>query len=321
MSSDDYARYNENDTLESAEDLSSLFEVLYKHKDRNGRPAVITAVAVVANPDFEKIKASGFTAYSWESASETYKRYGHAGVDEVIREGIAKQLFIPQFHGREHLNVSAWMRALQNKDREATLAFEHGCWGYNNKNQFGVKYQAAFDLEFPDDLEGQHEIIRTGLDHFEELFGYKAVFFVPPNGPYNIKLSATTRKHGIQYISLAKKHASVLGEGKTSLSFNWLGKKDPYGQKVITRNSAFEPGQDPANAIDKCMKQAEAGFMFNKPVVISTHRVNYIGSLNHKNRDLGLNQLSELLSRLLQRWPDIEFITSHELGDIIVKAS
>src|SRR5690606_12744401 len=48
----------QNDSLESDDDLTSLFDVLLSHKLRDGRYPVITANTIVANPDFEKIKES-----------------------------------------------------------------------------------------------------------------------------------------------------------------------------------------------------------------------------------------------------------------------
>jgi hypothetical protein len=45
--------------------------------------------------------------------------------------------------------------------------------------------------------------------------------------------------------------------------------------------------------------------------------VNYIGALDENNRTRGLKQLDELLSAVTKNWPDVEFITSDQLGDII----
>src|SRR5690554_564768 len=53
-------RYNRYDTLASSEDLEALFDVLSKVKDSQGNHAKFTALSLVANPDFEKIKNSDF---------------------------------------------------------------------------------------------------------------------------------------------------------------------------------------------------------------------------------------------------------------------
>lgn len=54
------ARYNLYDTLASRNDLQYLFDTLKCVKDKNGNAAKITAVSLVANPDFIKIKEDNY---------------------------------------------------------------------------------------------------------------------------------------------------------------------------------------------------------------------------------------------------------------------
>ncbi|HAH58802.1 MAG TPA: hypothetical protein DCL86_11695 [Bacteroidales bacterium] len=56
----DQCPYNRYDMLESNTDLEMLFEVLDSVRDIHGRPAMLTANSLVANPDFEKIEADNF---------------------------------------------------------------------------------------------------------------------------------------------------------------------------------------------------------------------------------------------------------------------
>ena len=69
--SDPYLKY---DSLASENDLFELFEVLSSVKDKNGNTAIITANTVMANPDFKKIRESGFNTYFYEPFTETLKR-------------------------------------------------------------------------------------------------------------------------------------------------------------------------------------------------------------------------------------------------------
>ena len=94
-------------------------------------------------------------------------------------------------HGREHLNVKAWMEALQKFDKQTRLAFNLRMWGFIPDQDLlpNVKYQAAFLLSDPDDLKYHEKVIIEGLDLFKKLFGYKAEYFVPPNGHINNKLN------------------------------------------------------------------------------------------------------------------------------------
>ena len=323
----DKSHYNLYDALECNDDLVALMETLSKFKDVTGRPPVFTGVNVVANPDFEKIKQNGFSEYIYEPYTQTCKRYdNHEKVYELWKEAIAKRLIVPIFHGREHLNAQFWLRALQMGDKSTLLGFENEVTGMPGiKGEKLPDFQAAFDIDTKADLPYQKEVIKTGLDLFEQLYGYRSKYFVPTNGPFNNTLEETLNECGIRYINTGKKQREPLGEGQYRINTRYLGTKNQYGQIYLTRNCFFEPAatgfEVPANYdwINYCLKEIEIAFRWHKPATISSHRVNYIGYLHPENRENGLRQLKELLSRMLKRWPDIEFMTSSELGDLIVE--
>lgn len=311
----DGERYNKYDTLASADDLSFLFEILEAVKDKNNHSAKITAVSLTSNPDFDKIKASGFSKYFYEPFTSTLERYNKANAFSLWKEGRAANVFIPEFHGREHLNIQPWLRALQNGNKQALLAFEHGVWSYDQKD--GIGFQAAFDLEFASDLDEQKAIVADGLNLFYKIHNYKAQFFVPPNGPINNELEGTAAKEGIRFISSPKIQNEALGEGLTKKHLRYLGKKNKFGQIYITRNAFFEPSSGNSQEVSNCLLDIELAFKYKKPAVVSSHRVNYIGGLSIANRDIGLKQLKELLNAITKKWPEVEFMTSSELGNII----
>lgn len=140
---------------------------------------------------------------------------------------------------------------------------------------------------------------------------------------FNNSLEKDLFNSGIKYINTGKKQREPLGGGQYRINTRYLGTKNQYGQIYLTRNCFFEPSangdESPSdwNWVDSCLKEIEIAFRWHKPATISSHRVNYIGYLHPENRENGLRQLSELLSRMLKRWPDIEFMTSAELGDLI----
>jgi hypothetical protein len=86
-----YERY---DSLASEEDLTLLFDLLSKFKDKNGNHPIITANCVVANPDFDKIEESDFSQYHYELITETFKKYPkHSNNFNLWLEGKKHQLF------------------------------------------------------------------------------------------------------------------------------------------------------------------------------------------------------------------------------------
>jgi len=319
LSGDSY-RYNMYDTLATENDLSALFDTLSIVKDKNDNHCIITSISLVANPDFEKIKASNFEKYYFEPFTETFKRYPDCKSSfEMWQEGIKNHFFVPQFHGREHLNIQVWLKALQNNDKHTRLAFDYGTWGFNNVLPSIVSYQAAFDLDQPNEIEYQKVVITSGLELFEQLHGYKATVFVPPNGPFNEILEETAFAGGIHFMSASKIHNEPQGNGLFKKKFHYLGQKNKYGQRYITRNCFFEPSAAGKDWVDSCLNDIQIAFRWSKPAVVSSHRVNYIGALAASNRDKGLEQLKQLLQTIVKRWPDVEFMTSSELGALIDK--
>lgn len=311
----DSKRYNNTDTLASKEDFEQLFNTLIEFKDQLGNHPVFTAMSVVANPDFQKIKESNFQKFYHEPFTKTLERYGRADAFQMWQKGVEEKLFHPEFHGREHLNAGAWMRQLQANDEHTHWAFEEGCWAFNNK--LAVNYQAAFNLEKASDLELQREILSFGLDLFEEIHGYKARFLVPPNGFFNNQLVEIAAGKGVDYMGISKFQIEPLGDGKYKKNFHWIGKKNKYLQTYLTRNAFFEPNAPGKDWHSDCLNEIHYAFKWNKPAVISSHRTNFIGSLNAKNREESLMALKKLLKEVLKRWPDVRFITSTQLGDII----
>ena len=320
LRSADAERFNLNDTLATSQDLERLFEILSGVKDRNGINATFTPITIVANPDFRRISESNFLNYSYEPFTETLKHYPGCGKSfDLWKEGIERNLFKPQMHGREHLNVSAWMKDLQAGEGKTLLAFKEGMWGFVPTQYPETDYQAAFKLTDPVELEFQKSVIIDGLQLFNKLFGYKAEYFVPPNGPFNNILNQTLAENGIKFRSVSKIQKESIGFGKKKKVFHYLGQRENNGIKYITRNCFFEPNQIGTDWVNSCLFDIKIAFRWDKPAIISSHRVNYTGALNVSNRDNGLRQLSELLHEIIQKWPDVEFMTTPQLGALMAK--
>jgi hypothetical protein len=317
---DEGFRFNRYDSLETACDLADLYEVLSTVKDCMGRPAVLTPVAVVANPDFDRILNSGFAEYFYEPFTETFKKNpGCENSFSLWKEGMERRIFVPQFHGREHLNVKVWINALKNGNERAHKAFNNQMWGITTADDptVRVEFMAAFDFLDVTDLIYHKEVIDTGLDLFKDLFGYSATYFVPPNGPLSTKLENFCFEKGIKYLSLPRKQSEPVGNGLTRTRIHWMGKKGKSGLRYITRNCFFEPSDMATGWVERCLSEICEAFRWQKPAVISSHRVNFIGALYPENRKNGLTQLQQLLKQIVNTWPDVEFITSAELGELM----
>lgn len=315
-------RYNRFETIESNSDLELLFEVLLKYKDKNGHHPVITPLVCVANPDFEKIKNADFREYYYEPFTDTLKRYPeHDRVYDLWRQGIDLGIFIPQFHGREHLNVKRWMADLQAGVKSTRVAFDHGVFGIGPGEADDIRkdYQAAFDIDKQADNDELVDIIDEGLTLFKEILGYGANYFTPANALFNHSLESVLKNQGVSLINVGKLDKEPLGDGKARYALHYLGQKNKSGQRYVVRNALFEPNE-PANYdwVDRCIRDIETAFKWKKPAIISSHRVNFSGFLNKDNRGKGLHALEHLINEVQSKWPDCEFISSFELEELLI---
>ena len=316
----DRSNFTAYDCLESNSDLENLYDLLHKHKDSNGKSAVITAMCILANPDFEKIRETGFQEYYYENFADTCKRYAnHDRVLNLWQQGIDVHLFVPAFHGREHLSVTRWLKALQQGNEGLLIAFEHQSFGATLYKGYQLpEYLGAFHPDYSTDIPDLEKVIETGAELFRSNLGFQPTHFIAPNRESPKVLDKTLYKAGIRYLTLSKLRHYPLGDEKYKWEFNWLGKKNEFGQTVITRNCIFEPSDSiHIDWVDACLKEIENAFKWYKPAVISTHRVNYVGFIDPKNATRGLKKLDLLLSNVMKRWSNVEFMTSTELGDLI----
>lgn len=319
----DLCPYNRNDSLASAEDLEALFHVLLKFKDRNGNNPVITANTVVANPDFESTQKNGFSDYQYEPFTTTLQRYpGHQNSFKLWQQGISSKLFHPQFHGREHLNILLWLKLLRDNQPIFLEGFRNNLWGFGPAITGNRSYniQAAFDTDDQNEIEFHKEIISDGLNLFERIFGYRARGFIANNYIWDLKLEKTLAECGIDTIKSMKyqKQPKYITE-RRKLIRRRVGDKNSAGQVYLIRNVTFEPAQKPPafDNVGMALKEMNIAFFQNKPAIIDTHRLNYIGSVNLSNRIRSLQLLEDFLKRSLAKWPDIEFMNTTQLAEEI----
>ncbi len=320
----DKCAFSRYDSLERSDDLSALFDVLVSVKDKNGNPAVITADSVVANPDFERIEKCDFQNYYYEIVIDTFKKYnGCEKSYDLYLDGIKNKVWHPQFHGREHLNVLRWMKALQANDEITRLAFEQKHFGLSNKvsPKLKVRYMDAFANIGLESLQKESIIIKEGTEIFEKLYGYRSKSFIAPCYTWCNELEPVLKECGIEYIQgLALQQIPVSDNPlKCKSKFHYTGEKNNIGQRYLVRNAFFEPYKgESIDHVGECLKRIEIAFKCHKPAIISSHRINFIGAIDSKNRDNNLKLFKELLLRIIQKWPEVEFTTSDKLGDLIV---
>jgi hypothetical protein len=252
-----------------------------------------------------------------EPVTETLSRYaGRDRVEELWKQGIADGIFHPQFHGREHVNVVRWMTALREKTPEMMFTFDRGTT-FSGDGDYN--FMEVLDYNTPDDLEQMKEGLAEGLDWFENLFGYRSRSFIPPCYTWNSDVEEALHRGGVRYIQGLVTQLIPTGTFDNYKSrFHFLGNRNRFGQYFIIRNAFFEPSLSKSpDPVGECLERVQVAFRWKKPAVICSHRINYMGSLDERNRTNNLRHFNELLREIIRRWPDVEFIRTDELGDLI----
>jgi len=305
-----------NDALASQDDLERLFEVLQKYKGSDGKPAAVTANAIMANPDFEKIREYDFRDYFYEPFTETLKRYPkHQGNFELWKKGSAERIFHPQFHGREHLNIKRWMKALQSKGEKILTSFDQQAT-YSGKDDYS--FMEAYDWDVPHDVDEHKTIIADGLSIFKYHFGFQPESFIAPCYNWDTELESFLAGQGIQWIQSLRSQLQPTGEFNIYQPIRHSFGQQQNGLRYNIRNCFFEPSMLPQKDwVNSCLAQIQAAFLFSKPAVICSHRINFISFINSKNGERGLNDLDQLLKTIVKKWPEAKFITTDELSRYI----
>jgi hypothetical protein len=177
----------------------------------------------------------------------------------------------------------------------------------------------AFD-EFYEEKQ-INKIITEGLLLFKEIFGFPSKSFTAPNYIWSSTIERELANQNVKYIQgQRKQRIPTQNPPKEKKIAHFTGQLNKYGQIYLIRNCQFEPSLDTVkDTVNECLAQIDNAFKWGTPAIISSHRVNFIGSIESSNRDRNLPLLNDLLSRIQKRWPDTEFMSVDKLGDLILE--
>ncbi|MCB0743253.1 MAG: hypothetical protein KDC67_05070 [Ignavibacteriae bacterium] len=303
----DNCPYSKNDSLEREEDVDFLMNLLSSHST-NENKVRFTLNFNVANPDFNKIKSNDFKKYYYEMFTDTYNRYGSKALLS-IKEGIKEGFFTPQYHGREHLNIPMWLSLIE-KNEHVKIAFDNEVYALSFKasDSIDLPYLAAYYPFENYGLKDMLTVIEDGIKIFKNVFGVNPITFIPPVYIYEKELEKYISKLGIKGIQgLPIKKEPITGKK----NFRFYNTYNNFDQVQLIRNVHFEPSTSSGiDWVNNALREIQIAFRYNKPVIISSHRLNYMGGLNIKNRDTNLKLLDELLKMIIKKWPNVKFMDS-----------
>ena len=319
--SDPYARY---DSIANSDDLNALFEVLNSVKDKYGNPANLTANSLSANPNFDKIKASQFNEYFYESLEDSFEFHKRTSALKMWDEGISNKLFTPQYHGREHVNIPFWLQKLKEGHKGVLYAFEHNVFGvdFNDLRESQINFQRAWDQIVPEGVDLVNDAILEGYNMFSKRFGFKSTTATPPNYTWTKEQEEILFDHGVESLQGILRNRI---RNTDNFNYEYEIRHSSLKNKMSfqRRNVFFEPSmlenKEKNNLLSFMFKRIGIAFTMGRPVIIGSHRLNYIGSLSEENRTNNLKLLKTFLAHLVQKWPDVEFMSANQLNSLHVQ--
>jgi len=291
--------------------LAALRELLARHRDATGRPAVLTANLVLAVPDVRTMRAAGYGRYAREALDAR-----DDGMLGALRAARARGTLVPQIHGAEHVCGPGLVELARAGDPRVSGFFA------------GTDGAAWFELDSP--LHAHHvdatalpsrpcpeavlrEQIGAAAAIFARAFGGPSLSAVAPCYLWNDTVERLWAGIGVRYVQTAGYRCSgrdAAGAYIQDRPLIRLGDRGQAGLVYLVRNAMYEPIDGRGDA--DCLAEARRAHVQALPVVISTHRYNYIGAA--AERQTSLEGLDRLLSTFERRWPGLRYVASPEIG-------
>jgi len=302
-------------SLETAEDLYRLYEVLLRHRDSIGRPPCFVFNFIVSNVNFPKVTDSGFRSLELMSLDEGFPgRWQRSGLLEAYREGIQCGLIYPAFHGLTHFCLRVAERTLNDQGDRGGLLRKI----YAADTPFIPERMRWISFEYRDDsgdegsgwldLATQQKLIQEGVGLFERIFGFFPTSACAPG----YRMNQDTRR-GWALMGIRVAHYGP--------ALQMAPHFDESGLLMVHRNVPFEPAleEDHTNLL-RVLNQANECFRAGRPITVCMHSVNFHSTIKN-NRDQTLQHLDHFLGMLERKYEDLLYVHDDDLWQMVKTSS
>lgn len=291
--------------------LRRLGELLDGVRDAAGRPAVMTLGVVLSIVDRARWRADrSYTVNSLAAAEQ-------ADILRAMHAGIAAGVFAPQLHGMEHYWPDALLRrAAQDARVQAWLADD-----------------SAMTESLPDELQSRwidaatlpsrrlpvarvRAAVAEEARLFAALFGAPARVAVPNTFVWNDDVERAWAEQGVRYVvTPGARYEARAADGALVPGGRGIANGDAGmdGLHYLVRDVYFEParGHRPEAVLDEAARRAA----FGRPVLIESHRFNYLGDA----AEASFAALGDILRLAPARLSGLRFTSTEALGDALVR--
>jgi hypothetical protein len=243
----------------------------------------------------------------------------HGPLLDVIKSGVEAGVFSLQLHGMEHYWPPALLLASKT-DNDVMDWLRHSPQHSTEKLPSMLQSRWIDATRLPSmrlDSDAVQQAAREEVDMFKQIFGDIPLVAVPPTFIWTEEVENAWAGAGV---------TAVITPGSRFESRDESGRPATKGRAIyngqlseinniiyLVRDNYFEPslGHTAVMALDRLSANTRLG----RPTLYETHRFNFLGSEEKKNKTL--EELERLLNMALEQYPDLAFLSSIQLATIL----
>ena len=300
-------------SLETAEDVRALGEVLRKHRDSTGRRPSMVMNFIMANVDFDRCFEVGQKQIPLRPLTEGLPGTWHRpGLLEAYRQGIRERLFYPALHGLTHFCERAVARELDNGGERSQLVkklwraqtpYIHWRMPWIGYEYWDPEMRPARRFLSADD---QRAAIKRAAGIFRDLF---------TSGPFSA-CAPGYRANADSRTSWFENGVRVAQNGPGEQRGPYL---DESGMLFTFRTVEMEPAIARCD-LERLVSQVEECFAGGLPAVVSIHSINFHSTIQDF-RTPTLKLMDEFLTVLGKKWPGLLYVHDADLFSIATEGS
>ncbi len=295
-------------TLETADDVTAIHDLLKRHRDSTGRSACMGMNFVMANLDFEKISKGGFRDIHLMPLTDglpgSWKR---EGLFEAYRSGVEDGIFFPSLHGLTHFcQIAVEHTQTKNNAQSELLRI---LWRAETPYIYWRMPWVGYEYHNPGkrregflSAESQTRVIEKAADIFRKFFSRAATSACAPG----------YRANGDTHKAWAGQGIRVVQNGSGSPLPPHM---DEFEMLNLHRTIDIEPSQKDL-PVEKYIQLAEGCFARGVPAIVSVHAINFHSSLKDFRRPT-LSSLDEFLTALERKFPNLLYVHDMDAYEIV----
>lgn len=300
--------------IHHAEALERLRQILLRHRDSRGRPAVMTLGVILALPDTAAIRAARMERYHRLPLTDV--RF--EPIRRSMAQGIADGVFTVQLHGLEHYSPAVLMNAAHTDSAVAqwlttdALSETETLPSHLQSRWTDASRLPSVPLRDVDIAQAVAE--ETAL--FKDVFGIPPVVAVPPTFVWGEAVERAWAAHGVRVVMTPGRRYEGRGaDGRPDRAGRDLrnGERGSAGVLYLVRDAYFEPAL--GHKAERVTAALARNTALGRPTLVETHRFNFVRT----GAAEALAELERALDSALVAYPATRFLAPAELAEAMTQ--